>query len=254
MVDRNNQLLMPEALSTWSQKGQVRSQRRALVLERWHRGLNPPAIAEELDVSVAAVHYHLAAAGEDTSDRLRGKLDVPEMLALYAAGESMRRLSVKYDVGEDAIERRLSKAGVHIRRGAEAVPRGPQNVFYKDGRAEERDALRTDRHRYEVVQIAAICLGRPLAKGWVVHHQDENPTNNDPANLWLFPGGREHGRYHAQRRESLRQADGVDAILLVSRNGGLKLPAPPVPIVFERDTSPRDLYDTLALRLRPPAE
>ncbi|HUU57254.1 MAG TPA: HNH endonuclease [bacterium] len=39
-------------------------------------------------------------------------------------------------------------------------------------------------------------LGRPLQPNEVVHHEDGNPTNNDPSNLRLFHSNEEHMAYH----------------------------------------------------------
>ena len=50
------------------------------------------------------------------------------------------------------------------------------------------------KHLHRVV--AEEMLGRPLAKGEVVHHIDENKQNNDPSNLMVFPSQVEHMRFH----------------------------------------------------------
>jgi hypothetical protein len=39
----------------------------------------------------------------------------------------------------------------------------------------------------------------PIPKGWVVHHRDEDKTNNDPSNLVAMPRG-EHQRLHSTGR------------------------------------------------------
>lgn len=52
----------------------------------------------------------------------------------------------------------------------------------------------TDLHEHRVV--AERVLGRPLQPGEVVHHEDENKRNNDPANLIVFVNQAEHARHH----------------------------------------------------------
>lgn len=51
-----------------------------------------------------------------------------------------------------------------------------------------------NRHEHRVV--AEKMLGRPLKKGEVVHHKDENKHNNDPSNLIVFENQAEHARHH----------------------------------------------------------
>lgn len=50
------------------------------------------------------------------------------------------------------------------------------------------------RHEHRVV--AEQMLGRPLKKGEVVHHIDNDKTNNHPLNLMVFASQAEHARYH----------------------------------------------------------
>lgn len=49
--------------------------------------------------------------------------------------------------------------------------------------------------------VAERVLGRILLPGEVVHHEDRDPRNNCPSNLWLFPSQAEHMRHH--KREAL---------------------------------------------------
>ena len=60
--------------------------------------------------------------------------------------------------------------------------------------------------RYKVVYlhriIAEQSIGRKLKRGEVVHHLDEDKTNNSPDNLVVCSSASVHGRYH---KKSLRQ-------------------------------------------------
>lgn len=49
----------------------------------------------------------------------------------------------------------------------------------------------------EYVYIASKKLNRPLLKGEIVHHIDENPFNNDEDNLMVFATKSDHNKFHA---------------------------------------------------------
>jgi transposase len=53
--------------------------------------------------------------------------------------------------------------------------------------------------------VAEDMLGRPLAKGEVVHHVDENRANNDPANLRVMHFA-DHLRLHSSKRLAANRA------------------------------------------------
>ena len=57
------------------------------------------------------------------------------------------------------------------------------------------------RHTHRVV--AEQMLGRPLAKGEIVHHIDGNRRNNAPENLQVMTQS-EHARLHMQQRQKRR--------------------------------------------------
>jgi len=59
-------------------------------------------------------------------------------------------------------------------------------------------------HRKYVLKhrlVMAKHLGRPLESKEVVHHIDENPSNNDIDNLMLFPNSGEHLAYHHAQKK-----------------------------------------------------
>lgn len=52
----------------------------------------------------------------------------------------------------------------------------------------------TDAHEHRAVAVQV--LGRLLELGEVVHHDDRNKQNNDPANLIVFASQGDHARHH----------------------------------------------------------
>ena len=54
--------------------------------------------------------------------------------------------------------------------------------------------------------VAELVLGRYLSGVEVVHHEDENPRNNEPSNLWLFPSQAEHRAHHCAKARAPLEA------------------------------------------------
>jgi hypothetical protein len=85
-------------------------------------------------------------------------------------------------------------------------------------------------YRRQAYEVAAICLGQPLPQGWVIHHLDENPHNNQPDNLILFRDQSVHARFHQRLLERQRAGQPFDATQLALESGGRQLPQPPAPL------------------------
>src|SRR5947209_7571187 len=102
--------------------------------------------------------------------------------------------------------------------------KGPDHLFWK-GTPKYRD------NKYHSKHIVEICLGYKPPKGSTIHHMDENPRNNEPSNLRLFPHHRDHSRYHIQLLDSQRRGIPVDTNQLALENGALEIP--PLPSGFE---------------------
>ena len=49
---------------------------------------------------------------------------------------------------------------------------------------------------FEHIVVAEAMLGRSLTDSEVVHHIDEDKTNNNPDNLMIFTNNQEHVRFH----------------------------------------------------------
>lgn len=54
--------------------------------------------------------------------------------------------------------------------------------------------------KYEHVRVAERALGKPLPPGAIVHHVDENPSNNAPTNLVICPDDAYHLLLHQRMR------------------------------------------------------
>jgi len=50
--------------------------------------------------------------------------------------------------------------------------------------------------------VAESLLGRPLKQSEVIHHIDQDKSNDNPANLYLFQNRKDHDSYHSLLRHS----------------------------------------------------
>lgn len=55
-------------------------------------------------------------------------------------------------------------------------------------------------HKREHIDVAERALGKPLPFGAIVHHVDENRSNNDPSNLVICPSRAYHALIHRRMR------------------------------------------------------
>lgn len=156
------------------------------------------------------------------------KIDPADAARMHRAGATPQEIADHHGVCLATVYNTLHRAGIH--RANESA-RGEGNSQWNNGtyRANRKIA---QNYWIEAKMVAAICLGRLLLLDEVIHHHDENPANNDPANLWIFPGRSAHSRYHCALRGH-RRAGGTEAsIPRESAFGGLRLPQPLNPIVF----------------------
>jgi hypothetical protein len=218
------------------------------VVALWNDLQDTQAVADRLGITQGHVAIVLRQHGTPSprGHTRKYKLPMDELASLYRDGLSTAQIGARYNLSAERVRRRLIRHGVQMRTLKESVPRGPRNIQYKHGKGYNTMHF----YRRQSYEVAAICLGRPLASGWVIHHMDENPQNNDPANLWLFPSQRHHANYHQQLLRLQRTDPAIDASRLVLENGGLKLPQPPAPFSLAPDIDPLALFDTLRTQLQ----
>ena len=91
---------------------------------------------------------------------------------------------------------RVKKRGEH---GAAERLRAPPGSGWSDALGYKYRENNGER-KFEHTAIAERVLGRAFPAGAVMHHVDENPSNNDPTNLVLCPSQAYHMLLHQRQR------------------------------------------------------
>lgn len=203
----------------------------ALILETFHRLGTQLATARHLHIHQSQVSKVLLKSGIAVGQGNRPELHTlpwDDVIQMYRSGMYCREIGAQFGVDEEYIRDALARRNIPRRnRGFQA---GTRNQQWKGGRSHT-----VHFHRRRAYEVAAICLGQPTPQGSIIHHLDENPSNNQPRNLVLFPSQRHHSTYH-QRLLAIQRANlEVDTIQLAIESGGRVLPQPLIPIVFEPD-------------------
>lgn len=197
-------------------------------------------ICTRLQVSSGYVYKRRAALNQA---KPHDPVPTKTLIASYQELQSTYAVAERHGLSQTSVYRRLAKAGVSLpSQGRHRKPRGPASHMYKDGLGKVR---RKDRRTALHLQVAALCLGFPVPEGWIVHHMDEDPTNNHPSNLWVFQRQADHATYHQKLLANQRAGRAVDASLLASETGGLKLPLPSDLRRFELGIDPSAPSETL---------
>lgn len=167
-------------------------------------------------------------------------LPLDEIASRYLAGESLKNILLDYPKidspkPDEVIRRQLLRRGIRKDR----IPAsGSKNGFWRGGK---RKAPPMHFYRRQAYEIAAICQGKPLGRGEVIHHIDEIPQNNIPENMLIFASQKAHARFHQQLYGFRREGREVDTIQLALKNGAHRLQRPACLIGWKPDISPRDL-------------
>lgn len=154
------------------------------------------------------------------------KVHLPDSVGSMYVGlrETCQEIASKFQTSRKAVQKKLDQLNIPRRVGKATGPKNPQ---WKGGK--ERTVYKFRRQSYEVV---AICLGKPLQAGHVIHHINENPKNNNPENLMIFPSQSLHAKFHQSVLKNQWKVDSAEAIQKALEIGGVLLPKPNYPIEF----------------------
>lgn len=131
----------------------------------------------------------------------------------YVSGETIKELAVAFSVSSPTIAKALARLSIE-RRAAKPRPGtldGWRNPSWSGGRRQRNDGYwliwTEDGERLEHRVVMERHLGRPLRDDEIVHHRDENKSNNDPSNLALMDQS-EHISIHIAAMHDARYGRG----------------------------------------------
>ena len=133
------------------------------------------------------------------------KVDRPldQMKEWYEAGETCEQIGQRLGTSFGTVGKVLRRNGVKMRPRGWCDQSGEKNRFWRGGRSQDVDGYilvyqpdhpyadshgRVREHRL----VAESVLGRYLLPAEVVHHKDDDPSNNDPENLQVFDSNADH--------------------------------------------------------------
>ena len=141
------------------------------------------------------------------------RLPDTEIAERYLGGETTAELSAAFSVSRPTIAKSLARSGVQMRPAKQrpGILAGDANPAWKGGRRQRADGYwlvqTPDGERLEHRVVMERKLGRHLRDDEIVHHADEDKSNNDPENLEVMSQS-DHARLHAPAMHQARYGNG----------------------------------------------
>ena len=141
------------------------------------------------------------------------RLPDTEIAERYLGGETTAELSAAFSVSRPTIAKSLARSGVQMRPAKQrpGILAGDANPAWKGGCRQRADGYwlvqTPDGERLEHRVVMERKLGRHLRDDEIVHHVDEDKSNNDPENLEVMSQS-DHARLHAPAMHQARYGNG----------------------------------------------
>lgn len=127
-----------------------------------------------------------------------GKKRDPAYKARMSAHHKAKGIRPTHEAAAKGNSSRPKREGSHSWKGGTSYVNGRKCLYLPNHPRSHRNG-----YVYEHIVIAEQSLGRPIEADEVVHHIDNDPTNNDPSNLHVFTSQAEHMRHHRQAGDLL---------------------------------------------------
>ena len=128
---------------------------------------------------------------------------IEEMTKWYEEGMSLQQIGDRLGKDFRLVHKALKKAGVQMRPRGWCNQRGSRNVSWKGGRQVDKagyvlirmpdhPAANNNGYVREHRLVAEKMLGRPLKPEEVVHHKNDDTSDNRPENLVVYETNAQH--------------------------------------------------------------
>lgn len=163
----------------------------SVIVRMFNHGFTYQQIADRINMPVNVVRDHGRLIGLRRFCHIKWTREILLNIKIAYPSKGAPYLSRKFDIPVTAINKQAQVMGVKRKpKHTCLTTQGYVNITLPDGRRENE-------HRLVMESV----LGRRLLSSEIVHHKDEDKTNNDPSNLELTTRS-EHINMH--REELLR--------------------------------------------------
>lgn len=175
--------------------------------------------APRFGVSMPTIVRHLNEVGVtfQRGSNHPSKLPMDDVMQRYSRGESTIQIARSLNVDPEVIRRRLNRRGVKMRPPGGWELKGEKNHQWKAKDAPYKEG------KYQARKTYSALTGRQILPGKVLHHMNEDTSDNSVDNLWEFPNQSCHARFHQRLLLLQRQGLPADANLIGLRSDGLPL-------------------------------
>jgi hypothetical protein len=178
--------------------------RPEMLIEHYRCSKNYQEAAKTAGVNRETMAKAVQAAGLNKGKPWNiGTSTVPRSLVAehYKSGKTAKEISKILGMGLSTVYRSLRQEGI---KADHKGLKGANHPQWNGGSYDQNKSKNWNSSKKARV-LFAILIGRELTEDEVVHHHDEDPSNNDPSNLWLFPNTGSHSAYHCALRDYRRK-------------------------------------------------